>query len=109
MGGYIMICELEIYKKESFNLILLTWYELWNAGYISANNPIFLEHLTQLFLSLVRGERPQLFIFTLLSELHESHNRSTRHPPFLKLSFGYVKEVLARNLLLANNIFIVQV
>ena len=84
-----MICELEIYKKEPFNLILLTWYELWNASYISANNPIFLQHLTQLFLSLVRGERPQLFIFTLLSELHESHSRSTWHPHFS--SFSSVK------------------
>src|ERR1043165_8215960 len=58
-------------------VFIVNFHRLWLKGrnfcYFIAIDSVLAQHLTQLFLSLVRGERPQLSIFTLPGELHESH------------------------------------
>src|SRR5213082_4226324 len=75
-------------------------YKGRDLSYIIGVDSILAQHLTQLFLSLVRGERPQLFIFTLLSDVYESSCRSQFHSMTLKFFFGYLEEGTTINLLL---------
>src|SRR5436305_6319804 len=64
-------------------VFIVNFHRLWLKGrnfcYFIAIDPILAQHLTQLFLSLVRGERPQLFLLTVLSELCKSRRWSTLH------------------------------
>src|SRR3954465_9235995 len=84
-------------------------YKGWDLSYIIGVDSILAQHLTQLFLSLVRGERPQLFILALLSELYESRRWPSLHTITHKFFFSRVKKVTAINLLIANNFFVVLV
>ena len=92
MGSYIMICELEIYKKESFNLILLTWYKLWNASYIPTNDFIFLQHLSLKSFLVLYEENDLNFL-----SLHSLANfTSLLAGPLVKQSCIYSSSIMSK-------------